>query len=628
MDNSTEGLQTTIPPHIADMAPAHSLLVQLPAIRNPPSSDIHVLHGLSKGLMVTYDNYTTFAKGFGNMNRLNEVGLLWIDLCFVDGLVAFLVEGFYAWRIWILSRSKALVGVIMFTALVQLGGAIAAGIRGKEAQVLSKLKEYCFIASSFWLGGSAVCDIIIACSMTWVLYRTKSTYKHTQNIVRRIILLTMETGTVTALAATFDLIFFLIWPDRDGHVILGLNLAKLYCNSLLVILNSRIKIPGARGYEENTALMLELSTGFRTNFTSNLSAGVQDTGLGGRVTGNQNHIPRTEVLVSREAWSDRVGDVKDMKSPMNPDGTIGPPATGTYKHMQLNAPHTFDQFYEVCFIKQLVSSYHMERQRVDDSDLSRLIYSNGGYGWNKKIDDKAEYLSTSHGAQKSGSTVTFRFNGTSVQVKGTILQHKQDSKNRPYAEFALDSNMITTFDIGNSSNNSVLYQQTFYNSPSLPAEKEHILTIALFDPDEYLWIDYIDYIPVPGAAMNTPATSSTLLTNGMTSTPSTTTNGVTVSSQPQNDDSASSISKSLVSGVSISAAVMMALLVALVWRRRRRRLKASGEEDSLPITEEQFSQGSGPMSSISEPSSLDFGSSDQGQAQQMDVSPPPYRETA
>ncbi|KAJ8087668.1 hypothetical protein PM082_006503 [Marasmius tenuissimus] len=345
MDNSTEGLQTTIPPHIADITGPlliaclfnyllyGILLVQTYMYYTAFPKDVRwlqvlvytvVLLDTSQTVMVTYDNYTTFAKGFGNMNRLNEVGLLWIDLCFVDGLVAFLVEGFYAWRIWILSRSKALVGVIMLTALVQLGGAIAAGIRGKEAQVLSKLKEYCFIASSFWLGGSAVCDIIIACSMTWVLYRTKSTYKHTQNIVRRIILLTMETGTVTALAATFDLIFFLIWPDRDGHVILGLNLAKLYCNSLLVILNSRIKIPGARGYEENTALMLELSTGFRTNFTSNLSAGVQDTGLGGRVTGNQNHIPRTEVLVSREAWSDRVGDVKDMKdSKMRPIDTDG-----------------------------------------------------------------------------------------------------------------------------------------------------------------------------------------------------------------------------------------------------------------------------------------------------------------
>ncbi|KAJ8087669.1 hypothetical protein PM082_006504 [Marasmius tenuissimus] len=275
---------------------------------------------------------------------------------------------------------------------------------------------------------------------------------------------------------------------------------------------------------------------------------------------------------------------------------------------------------------QATCSYHMERQRVDDSDLSRLIYSNGGYGWNKKIDDKAEYLSTSHGTQKSGSTVTFRFNGTSVQVKGTILQHKQDSKNRPYAEFALDSNIITTFDIGNSSNDSVLYQQTFYNSPSLSAEKEHFLTIALFDPDEYRWIDYIDYTSVPGAAMNTPATSSTLLTNGMTSTPSTTTNGVTVSSQPQNDDSGS-VSKSLVSGVSISAVVVIALLVTLVWWRRRH-LKASGEEDSLPITEVQFLQGSGPLGSISDPSSLNFGSSDQGQAQQMNVSPPPYRETA
>ncbi|KAK1219237.1 hypothetical protein PQX77_018044 [Marasmius sp. AFHP31] len=318
--------------------------------------------------------------------------------------------------------------------------------------------------------------------------------------------------------------------------------------------------------------------------------------------------------------------------------------------MRSNASRTFDQFNDVRFIKRLVSVssclswwlnsdgsglYYMERQRVDDCDLSKLIYSNEGHGWQRKSDDKAEYLSTSHSARKSGSTVTFRFNGTSVQVKGTIFQHKQDSNNRPYAEFALDSTMTTTFDIGNPSDDPVLYQQTFYNSPALPAEREHFLTITLFDPDMHLWIDYIEYIPVPGATVNTPATLSTPLT-----------------------DDSGSISKSLVTGVSVPAAVMIVLIVALVWWKRRRMKGASAKESSLPMTEEQFlqvrpypisvekhtttgsarkthvpkqnnrSSGSGPSSSNSDSSGLDPGPSDREQPQEIDVSPPPYRETA
>ncbi|KAK1219241.1 hypothetical protein PQX77_018048 [Marasmius sp. AFHP31] len=252
--------------------------------------------------LITYDAYVTFGSGYGNLNRLNEVKLLWIDMCFVDGIVAWLVEGFYAYRIWILSKSKPLVGTIIVLAFVQMGAAFAAGIRGVQAGVLSKLREKVFMYSCVWLGGSAVCDVLIACAMTWVLYRTKSTYRETQNVVRRIILLTMETGSLTALAASSDLTFFLIWPDRKvGHVIPGLILAKLYCNSLLVILNTRIRIPGSRGYHENTALAVELSTGLRSN-------------SGGRISGRNSRMDRnvdtwvaspTEIVVSQETWTDR-----------------------------------------------------------------------------------------------------------------------------------------------------------------------------------------------------------------------------------------------------------------------------------------------------------------------------------
>jgi Family of unknown function (DUF6534) len=54
-----------------------------------------------------------------------------------------------------------------------------------------------------------------------------------------VIRLTIETGTVTALAAIIDLAFYLSQPN-GLHQVSGIILGKLYTNTLLVLFNNRI----------------------------------------------------------------------------------------------------------------------------------------------------------------------------------------------------------------------------------------------------------------------------------------------------------------------------------------------------------------------------------------------------
>ena len=72
---------------------------------------------------------------------------------------------------------------------------------------------------------------------------------------------------LTAVAATVDLILFMVFPHTAYHAAVALTLAKLYSNSMLVILNSRIKIVGgrnssSRGASEGSAF-IELGTSGR-----------------------------------------------------------------------------------------------------------------------------------------------------------------------------------------------------------------------------------------------------------------------------------------------------------------------------------------------------------------------------
>ncbi|KAK1219234.1 hypothetical protein PQX77_018041 [Marasmius sp. AFHP31] len=217
----------------------------------------------------------------------------------------------------------------------------------------------------------------------------------------------------------------------------------------------------------------------------------------------------------------------------------------------------------------------MGTERVDDGSLDRLIYANNGQGWERsKRNAEQEYLSTSHGSSRAGSSVTLRFNGTSVEVKGTVLKQGSSSSRKPLAIFVLDFNIQSTFE-GELSNDTVYNKQFYFNSPLSPGE--HSLTMTLVDPDKLLWLDYIDYTPVTAAATNSPLASST------------TTDGATATQQSQNNaDTNNGVSKGLVAGISILAAVLTALIVlGLVWwllQRRKRRKQGSEDTQSISYT--------------------------------------------
>ena len=105
-----------------------------------------------------------------------------------------------------------------------------------------------------------MCDVMIAVSMTFAvsdfvradsdslmtvvfqLTRYDTSFRKTADLVNKLIRLTVETGALTATIAVVDLILFLAVPNTDYHITPALILAKLYSNSLLVVLNSRIRI--------------------------------------------------------------------------------------------------------------------------------------------------------------------------------------------------------------------------------------------------------------------------------------------------------------------------------------------------------------------------------------------------
>ncbi|KAJ7485020.1 hypothetical protein B0H11DRAFT_1148661 [Mycena galericulata] len=200
---------------------------------------IYALDWLQTG-SATYDAFNWFVYGWGSVPRLYELYSGFLNVPILSSTIGAMVQIFFGWRIWTISQSRITFGIVIVLALFQLGGGAAVGYYWfEDAEELGRAPGL-LVAVGIRLGGSAVVDTLIAVSMTYFLIRSKGlALGHMNSVITSIIRLTIETGTVMAIAAIIDLIFF-IKVHNGLHQIFGVILCKLYSNSLMVLFNNRL----------------------------------------------------------------------------------------------------------------------------------------------------------------------------------------------------------------------------------------------------------------------------------------------------------------------------------------------------------------------------------------------------
>ncbi|KAJ6537827.1 hypothetical protein B0H19DRAFT_961969, partial [Mycena capillaripes] len=221
-------------------------------------------------ILQTHDVFETFGYGFGNFSALTTIKLGWLDIPVLSGLVALIGQSFYAYRVHVLSNSWFIPGVIMIVSLTSSVAALLAGIfsfalcTDCEVESGTDLDVY---VSQIWCGASALSDILIAICMTYYLSKRVTGFRQTRALISKLIRLTLETGSLTALLAVTNLIVFLAFPGRSYYIIPTVLMARLYAICILVVLNSRSEIVGGRGTSEKSTDLLSTPSYLRTPAT-------------------------------------------------------------------------------------------------------------------------------------------------------------------------------------------------------------------------------------------------------------------------------------------------------------------------------------------------------------------------
>ncbi|KAJ7457870.1 hypothetical protein FB451DRAFT_1406726 [Mycena latifolia] len=121
------------------------------------------------------------------------------------------IQLFIAWRLKILTQSYFFPALIALLSMISLGGGISVTV------VVSLHPDYaCFghfhPFAITWLSSTAACDVILSGALIYSLYTRKTGGRTTDRFVDKIIRLTVQTGSITAVTALLDLLVFLFMP--------------------------------------------------------------------------------------------------------------------------------------------------------------------------------------------------------------------------------------------------------------------------------------------------------------------------------------------------------------------------------------------------------------------------------
>ncbi|KAF5392682.1 hypothetical protein D9757_000913 [Collybiopsis confluens] len=191
-------------------------------------------------------------------------------LAVLIGVASSIVHGFYCWRLKVLGGHWAIIVVIVILSVIQcvmvslfddnvfndadvLGAPSAALGEGSAAAAASELAIAGSLIHEIWLITTALCDIIITCTIFYLQRRIlKDLDKGSQlaTRVKRLMSIAIDTGLITAAAAMLQLLLFLVFRGTLVSFCLFYSLPTLYANCALATLNARLTVPG-KGFRES-----------------------------------------------------------------------------------------------------------------------------------------------------------------------------------------------------------------------------------------------------------------------------------------------------------------------------------------------------------------------------------------
>ncbi|GJE91838.1 hypothetical protein PsYK624_079890 [Phanerochaete sordida] len=172
----------------------------------------------------------------------------------LTALVTFLVQCFFVYRIYKISvGNKMLTIPMVILALFRLvSAAVTSAEMVRLASYSTFIKKYGFLLTT-GLCPAVTLDIMITVAMTFYLRRNKSDFSTLNDIIDTLIVYTVQTGMLTSCITIAVMACWLSMPHYLIFLGLHFTIPKLYANSFLAMLNSRVTLVESSHSTSNVA---------------------------------------------------------------------------------------------------------------------------------------------------------------------------------------------------------------------------------------------------------------------------------------------------------------------------------------------------------------------------------------
>ncbi|KAF8179545.1 hypothetical protein K438DRAFT_1725811, partial [Mycena galopus ATCC 62051] len=205
---------------------------------------------------IAHTLYTYTVQDYGKPELLNRIPASFVTSIFFTGLVSACVQGFFAYRIYVLSGRWYFLCILWVLSGLRCACAMVifvAGLRHPES-IINLEAEWGWAITTAW-GVSVATDLAITGTLVLLLTRQRTNgQKKTVAVVDKIITWTIETGLLTSGCGIIILICFQLMKDNLIWAAAFVISARLFSNSLLASLNSRTTLRGIKAPHSRPAL--------------------------------------------------------------------------------------------------------------------------------------------------------------------------------------------------------------------------------------------------------------------------------------------------------------------------------------------------------------------------------------
>ncbi|KIJ64010.1 hypothetical protein HYDPIDRAFT_28904 [Hydnomerulius pinastri MD-312] len=157
----------------------------------------------------------------------------------VTSLTDVLIRSMFARRVWQLSgRNWFLTAIVCAISLCDLIVGITITVKAFKLQSFAELKTI-----STWLyisfGAGFLGDLFVAVVLCYYLFKSRTGFQRTDTLVNTLVSYIITTGLLTSIDAILGTLFYIVMPSNFIFIGFYFNLAKMYINSYLALLNAR-----------------------------------------------------------------------------------------------------------------------------------------------------------------------------------------------------------------------------------------------------------------------------------------------------------------------------------------------------------------------------------------------------